>query len=68
VGKRLGETMRVGDAVRPKRDLMRRGIGVIVSIEPAEIFPNGQMCGARYWVLYASGAREVTTGLALEKV
>ena len=68
MGKGLGETMRVGDAVRPKHDLMRRGIGVIVSIEPAEVFPNGQIAGARYWVLYASGAREVTTGLALEKV
>ena len=60
--------MRVGDSVRPKHDLYNRGIGVIVNVEPAVTFPNGQMCGARYWVLYASGPREVATGLALEKV
>ena len=60
--------MRVGDAVRPKHDLMRRGIGVIVDIEPAETFPNGQIVSARYWVLYAKGTREVAIGLALEKI
>ena len=60
--------MKVGDSVRPKHDLYDRGIGVIVNVEPAVKFPNGQMCGARYWVLYAKGDREVAIGLALEKV
>ena len=60
--------MRVGDSVRPKHDLYNRGIGVIVNVEPAVKFPNGQIADARYWVLYAKGAREVTIGLALEKV
>ena len=60
--------MKVGDSVRPKHDLYNRGIGVIVNVEPAVKFPNGQIASARYWVLYAKGDREVTTGLALEKV
>jgi len=60
--------MKVGDSVRPKHDLYKRGIGVIVNVEPAVKFPNGQMCGDRYWVLYAKGTREVAIGLALEKV
>ena len=60
--------MKVGDSVRPKHDLYKRGIGVIVNVEPAVTFPNGPVCGARYWVLYAKGDREVTTRLALEKV
>ena len=60
--------MRVGDAVRPKHDLMHRGIGIIVRIDPEETFPTGHCLGARYWVLYACGAREVTTRLAMEKI
>lgn len=60
--------MKKGDSVRPKHDLYKRGIGVIVNVEPAVKFPNGQMCDARYWVLYASGDRQVAIGLALERV
>jgi len=60
--------MKVGDSVRPKHDLYKRGIGVIVNVEPAETFPNGQIASARYWVVYPSGDREVAIGLALEKV
>ena len=60
--------MKVGDSVRPRHDLYKRGIGVIVNVEPAETFPNGQIASARYWVLYAKGDRQVAIGLALEKV
>lgn len=60
--------MKVGDSVRPKHDLYKRGIGVIVNIEPAIVLPGGHVCGAIYHLLFPSGVREVSSELALEKV
>ena len=60
--------MKKGDSVRPRHDLYKRGIGIIVNVVPAERFPNGQIASARYWVVYPSGTREVAIGLALEKM
>ena len=60
--------MKVGDSVRMKHDLYKRGVGVIVNVEPAVVLSGGHVCGALYHLLFPSGVREVSSELALEEV